>query len=55
MLYQLALYAMVHEGATSTILFPTLHLQARETRIEVREPVHGGRRALVIVRPVDLA
>jgi 5-methylcytosine-specific restriction enzyme subunit McrC len=55
MLYQLALYAMSHEGAASTILYPTMQPQAREARIEVREPVHGGRRAIVIVKPVDLA
>jgi 5-methylcytosine-specific restriction enzyme subunit McrC len=54
MLYQLAIYAMIHEGGTSTILYPTPHAEATEARIEVRDPLRGGRRALVVVRPVDV-
>ena len=54
MLYQLAIYAMIHEGGTSTILYPTTQAQATEARIEVRDPLGGGRRALVSLRPVPL-
>jgi 5-methylcytosine-specific restriction enzyme subunit McrC len=54
MLYQLALYATIHEGGAATILYPTTHEQAREARIEVRDPLGGKRRALVALRPVLL-
>jgi 5-methylcytosine-specific restriction enzyme subunit McrC len=54
MLYQLAIYAMSHEGGTSTILYPTIHPQATEARIEVRDPLNGGRQAIISLRPVVL-
>jgi 5-methylcytosine-specific restriction enzyme subunit McrC len=54
MLYQLAVYATIHEGGTATILYPTTHAQGKEARIEVRDPLLGGRRALVVLRPVSL-
>ena len=54
MLYQLSMYAMSHEGGTATILYPTTHAQATEARIEVRDPLLGARRGLVVVRPVLL-
>jgi 5-methylcytosine-specific restriction enzyme subunit McrC len=52
MLYQLAIYATIHEGGNATILFPTTHAQATEARIAVRDPLGGKRRALVVLRPV---
>ena len=54
MLYQLSMYAMSHEGGTATILYPTTHAQATEARIEVRDPLSGARRALVVLRPIVL-
>jgi 5-methylcytosine-specific restriction enzyme subunit McrC len=54
MLYQLAIYATIQEGGTAAILFPTTHAHAQEARIEVRDPLLGGRRALVVLRPVSL-
>ncbi len=54
MLYQLAIYATIHECSTATILYPTSHAQAREARIEVRDPLLGSRRALIVLRPVAL-
>jgi 5-methylcytosine-specific restriction enzyme subunit McrC len=54
MLYQLALYATVHESGAATILYPTIHPQASEARIAIREPVRGGRRATISLRPVLL-
>jgi 5-methylcytosine-specific restriction enzyme subunit McrC len=54
MLYQLAIYAMSHESGTATILYPTTYPQATESRIEVRDPLNGGRRALIALRPVVL-
>ncbi len=54
MLYQLSIYAMSHEGKSATILYPTTHDQATESRIEIRHPLHGERRAMVVLRPVHL-
>ena len=43
MLYQLVVYAVSHrDQPRSTILYPTLHPGARETRIEVMDPVYGN-------------
>jgi 5-methylcytosine-specific restriction enzyme subunit McrC len=54
MLYQLAIYATIYEGRSATILYPTTHEQAKESRIEVRDPFSGKRFAVVGLRPVLL-
>jgi 5-methylcytosine-specific restriction enzyme subunit McrC len=55
MLYQLVIYATSGgAGGRSTILYPTLNANSQDQCIEVRDPVADGRRAEVILRPVDM-
>jgi len=55
MLYQLALYALGRTGErASAILYPAVEAAAREQTIVIQEPVRGGERARVTLRPVNL-
>lgn len=55
MLYQLVIYATSHEaGGQAIILYPSLHAAAQDACVEVRDPLAGGRRAEVVLRPVNM-
>lgn len=54
MLYQLAIYAIGHEPRTATILFPTGDPSARESRIQIQDPVFGRPLGQVNLRPIHL-
>jgi 5-methylcytosine-specific restriction enzyme subunit McrC len=53
MLYQLSLYALSQpRGATAAILYPTTAPEARESVIEIRDPVAGRAHGFVALRPL---
>jgi len=55
MLYQLTLYSMGWGGGgVATILYPTMHREAREARIEFRNPLAQTGKCQVVLRPVDM-
>jgi 5-methylcytosine-specific restriction enzyme subunit McrC len=57
MLYQLSIYALSQEPgprAEAVILYPTLDMAARETRIAISEPMGIHTRGVVVLRPVNL-
>ena len=55
MLYQLALYALSRGGGgSSAIIYPTLSVGARESRIEISDPTGAGHPAHVALRPLNL-
>lgn len=55
MLYQLSVYALSQaECRTATILYATIAPEAREARIVITDPLQGGTRAHIVLRPVYL-
>ena len=53
MLYQLGMYALVHNDVrSSTILYPTMNDDASEEKILINDPVSGSFHGSVTVRPV---
>ena len=56
MLYQLAMYALGHNGPNrqSAILYPTLEKSATEQRILLKNPIDGTNQAIIDLRPIKL-
>jgi 5-methylcytosine-specific restriction enzyme subunit McrC len=55
MLYQLAIYALSAESSgKASIIYPTLADDAREQRLDLRDPVNSARRGEIVLRPVNL-
>ena len=55
MLYQLAIYALSKNTGkpSATILYPTLAAEAVEQLVLLKDPVSGGKRAEIALRPVN--
>jgi 5-methylcytosine-specific restriction enzyme subunit McrC len=54
-IYQLSMYALSQgEGNESIILYPTTSAKAKESVLDVNDPVKGGILARIRMRPVDL-
>lgn len=55
MLYQLALYAFSQDRpGQSTIIYPTLHSEAKESWLDITHPFSGHKLATVKLRPINL-
>lgn len=55
MLYQLVVYAISNpKNPQSSILYPTTNPLAKEARIDITDPMHGGHLGQVCLRPVLL-
>jgi 5-methylcytosine-specific restriction enzyme subunit McrC len=54
MLYQLGIYAAVHDVHAATILYPSLDHQSKQARLNLNDSVRGETFAYVWLRPVQL-
>jgi 5-methylcytosine-specific restriction enzyme subunit McrC len=56
-LYQLSIYALASPGEVSVLLYASMSAEARDERVEVRQPVlwSSKRLASVVLRPVPLS
>ncbi len=54
MLYQLGIYAVVHDLRVATILYPCLDPYAKEARLSLHDSLRGQAAAQVHLRPVQL-
>ncbi|MEZ5943941.1 MAG: hypothetical protein R3C18_21300 [Planctomycetaceae bacterium] len=55
MLYQLVVYAISHPAhPKSSIIYPTMNQRARESRIDVTDPIYGKSLGQVCLRPIHL-
>ncbi|MCL6459077.1 MAG: McrC family protein [Gorillibacterium sp.] len=54
MLYQLAMYALSGVGNSATILYPVLHDLSEPQHIQVHNPLSGGLKARIYLKPINL-